>query len=699
MAQVAGVRPHARRRGAYRGGVGWLLPFLALLAIPPIVFGIAALAALREAIPEVGPEGSLGGRSVDLSSFKNGRLDAGLPQSAIIRARDGSVLAEVIDRNYGRRSAVSLDEVSSTMAAATLAAEDRRFYQHKGVDWAGLARALLQTAQSDEAPSGGSTIEMQLARNLFLSDERNEQTLSRKMRESAAALQLDRQFTKHDILEAYLNVVYYGSRAHGVEAAAQTYFGKSARDLTLGESALLAGLPQSPSVLNPFENMQGAKERQRYVLDQMVVARAITREEADRAWNEPLKLAEPTSSTTQAQHWVNYVEEYVRQKWGPEGLYLRGLDVTTSIDLEAQRMAERVVAANEPVRRQAGANNTAMVVLDVSTGQVLAMVGSKDFTNRAIDGEVNVALAGRQPGSSIKPLVYLTAFERGLHPSVRVTDEVTQFSAPPNQPPYVPTNYEDKYYGNVTLRDALGNSLNVPAVKLLKWEGVPAFIDMARRLGITTLDNWDPRWLSLTLGGGEVRLLELTGAYATIAREGEHRAIEPLLSVKDERDAEVYQAPTGPGQRVVDPRVAYQLLSVMGDTGARMVTFGPASPINLPRPHMVKTGTTDDFRDTWTVGCVPQVCVGVWMGNTQNNPMVRTSSSLTAGRVWVDMMNALIERHGWEPEAFPVPEGVAVRRVRNTSGTRPGARDYEEVFLPGQQEGFRLEMNWMQPDR
>src|SRR5439155_15844630 len=246
---------------------------------------------------------------------------------------------------------------------------------------------------------------------------------------------------------------------------------------------------------------------------------------------------------------------------------------------------------------------------------------------------------------------------------------------------------------NVTLRDALGNSLNVPAVKVLKWEGVPAFLDMAHRLGVTTLDNWDPRWLSLTLGGGEVKLLEMVGAYATIAREGEARAVEPIVRVTDGRDAEVYKAPSGPGKQAVDPRVAYQLLNVMGDSGARMVTFGPASPLNLPRPHMVKTGTTDDFRDTWTIGCLPQVCVGVWMGNTQNNPMVKTSSSLTAGKVWVDMMNALINRYGWAPDAFPVPDGLEFRQIRHVSGARPGIADYDEVFLPGQQEGARLEMN------
>ena len=306
----------------------------------------------------------------------------------------------------------------------------------------------------------------------------------------------------------------------------------------------------------------------------------------------------------------------------------------------------------------------------------------------------------RQPGSSIKPLVYLTGFEHGLNPAVEVMDEPTDFSAPPGQPPYRPENYENHYYGRTTLRDALGNSLNIPAVKVLKYIGVPAFQEMARRLGITTLDNWDRHWLSLTLGGGEVKLLELTGAYATVAREGRYLPNESLLDVTTSRGEQLYRAGGDHGdQQVVDPRLAYQLLSVMGDPGARLVTFGPNTPLNLDRPHMVKTGTTDDYRDTWTIGCIPQVCVGVWMGNTNNDPMTKVSSSLTAGKVWVEMMQALIARNGWPPEPWSVPDGVTVTRIPNVGSTRPGQADHEEVFLAGQEnQRGTLEMDWTRPD-
>jgi membrane carboxypeptidase/penicillin-binding protein PbpC len=318
--------------------------------------------------------------------------------------------------------------------------------------------------------------------------------------------------------------------------------------------------------------------------------------------------------------------------------------VETTLDPRVQQIAQQAVSDAEGVRALAHANNTSVVVIDTATSQVLGMVGSKNFNDTSIAGQVNVALAGRQPGSSIKPLVYLTGFEKGLYPAVQVDDVITPFSAPPGQPAYVPANYEDKYYGRISLRDAVGNSLNVPAVKVLKYVGVATFKDMAKRLGITTLDDWDNRWLSLTLGGGEVRLLELTNAYAAIAREGWYLPAEPFLKVTNAQGEIVY-------------------------------------------------------KDTWTVGCLPQVCVGVWMGNTDNRAMVKVSSSLTAGKVWVDTIMALAAEYNWSPDEFPVPDGVIVVPEAPTSGARPQALPHTEVYLPGQQERpALLNMNWMQPD-
>jgi membrane peptidoglycan carboxypeptidase len=432
----------------------------------------------------------------------------------------------------------------------------------------------------------------------------------------------------------------------------------------------------------------------------MASAGFITAAEAEETQAEPIVVGDGADVPLPGSHWANYVRDAIIEKFGPSGLYTAGLNVETSLDPQAQQVAQQAVSGAAGVRGLAHANNTSVVVIDTATSQILAMVGSKDFNDTSISGQVNVALAGRQPGSSIKPLVYLAGFEHGLYPAAETMDRITAFSAPPGQPPYTPANYEDHYYGRVSLRDALGNSLNVPAVKVLKYTGVPAFQDLARRMGITTLDSWDPRWLSLTLGGGEVKLLELTNAYAAIAREGVYLPPEPIIKATDPEGNVVYDASKDPsGEQVVDPRLTYQLLSIMGDPSSRQVTFGPASPINLTRPHMVKTGTTDDYRDTWTVGCLPQVCVGVWMGNTDNDPMVKVSSSLTAGKVWVDTINGLIKTYSLEPEDWPVPDGVELVTETGRSGARPNAVPHTEVYLPGQRDQHAiLDMDWRRPD-
>jgi penicillin-binding protein 1C len=630
---------------------------------------------------------------------RDGRLDRDIPQTARIEARDGTVLSEIDDVRYGKRIFVPLSEMSRVLIEATMATEDRRFYSHQGVDPVGLARAFTSNAEAGGVAQGGSTIEMQLTRNLFLADERTERTLARKVKEALAAVELDKRYSKDELLEAYLNVVFYGNRAFGAEAASQAYFGKSARDLTLSEASLLAGLPQSPVNYDPLKHLDAAKARQKDVLARMVDVNLITADEAFQALSAPLYFKTPEPIPVRAPHWVNYVRDLARARFGPEELYTGGLRIRTTIDLQTQALAEQIVARGDDVRAAANANNSAMVVIEPATGQVLAMVGSKDFDDVSIAGQVNVATSVRQPGSSIKPLVFLTGFEHGLNPATEVLDAPTPFSAPPGQPPYRPENYEGKYYGRVSLRDALGNSLNVPAVKVLKYVGVPAFQDLVRRFGITTLDSWDARWLSLTLGGGEVRLLELTGAYATLARGGYHLPVEPFIDVTTTREDLLYDAKANRyGMQVVDQRKVYQLLSVMGDPGARMVTFGPNTPLNLPRPHMVKTGTTDDYRDTWTIGCVPQVCVGVWMGNTNNDPMQKVSSSLTAGKMWVEMMQALIERNHWPPDPWPVPDGIVTRQIVGTGGIRGPLGVHDEVFLEGHEDRTLLEMGWMRPD-
>ena len=465
--------------------------------------------------------------------------------------RDGTRLLELDDVHYGRRTFLSIREMARWLPLATLAVEDRRFYEHPGVDAVGLIRALGTNAESGDASQGASTIEMQLVRNLYLSDERTERTLARKVKEALAAVELDKRFSKEELLEAYLNVVFYGNRAYGAEAAAQTYFGKSARDLNLAEASLLAGLPQNPSSYDPLLHLDAARARQHEVLDRMLGADMITPDEAIQTYATPLVFKKPPPMPERAQHWVNYILDLTRARFGPEELYTGGLRIRTTIDLDMQQLAEQIVAQNQAVRQTAGADNTAMVVIEPTTGQILAMVGSKDFDDASIAGQVNVSTAVRQPGSSIKPLVYLAGFEAGLNPAVEVLDQPT--------------------------------------------------------------------------------------------------------------------------------------------------TFGANAPLNIGRPHMMKTGTTDDYRDTWTIGCIPQICVGVWMGNTNNDPMQKVSSSLTAGKIWVDMMHALFDRNHWAPDVFPRPEGVIVKRIPSVGGVR-GDGSHEEVFLEGHEEHPLLDMDWMRPD-
>jgi penicillin-binding protein 1C len=625
-----------------------------------------------------------------------GALDQGMPQTSMILARDGTKLAEINDVQYGRRLVKPLSEMSPYLVLATVAAEDRRFFSHTGVDPIGFLRALVQNASSDGVASGASTLEMQLIRNLYMPDEKTEQTISRKLREALAARELDERASKSEVIETYLNSVYYGNQSYGAEAASQRYFGHSAKTLSIAEAALLAGLPQSPTAYDPLIHFSEAKMRQQHVIDLMQEAELITIEQANTAANEKIEFRQQAQPEPRFQHWVNYVTDLARSKFGPDALFTGGLRINTTLDPVVQSLAEDVVGRNDEIRNQARANNSAMVVIDPATSEILAMVGSKNFWDQTVAGQVNVAMAGRQPGSSIKPLVYLTGFEKGLSPATEVQDRVTQFSAPLGQPSYTPENYENKYYDLVTLRDALGNSLNVPAVKVLKYVGVPAFKDLADRFGITTLDDWNPEWLSLTLGGGEVRLTELTGAYAAISRMGAYRPVEPLLGVQTSRGQVLYAGADKPATQVVDPRIAYQLVNVMGDVDARQVTFGAQSPINLPRPHMMKTGTTDDYRDTWTIGCLPQVCVGVWMGNTNNEPMQKVSSSLTAGKLWVEMMQTLIDQFDYPPVEFQQPDGMRVERIRNVGNVRPGQPDHEEVFLAEQKGRGILDMNWME---
>lgn len=613
--------------------------------------------------------------------------------STKIYDRHGTLLYEITDPHQGLHTPLTLDELPAACIEATVATEDASFYRNPGVDAWAIIRALYLNIKGGEVVSGGSTITQQLARNLLLSpQERTEISLTRKMREAILAWRLARTYSKNEILTLYLNETYYGNLAYGMEAASRTYFGKRAAELDLAECAMLAGLPQSPAAYNPLESPEAAKGRQNVVLNLMVKHGFLTEAEADSARREKLSFA-AVPFPIQAPHFVMYVRGLLESKYGLEAIYRQGLQVHTTLDLNMQNTAQRLVQHRlaELTKRKDGApprnvRNAAVVVLDPVTGEILTMLGSPDYFDPQIDGAVNATMATRQPGSSIKPITYAAAFDpelaaragyRPLTAASMMVDVRTAFVTREGQP-YVPENYDRTWRGPVLLRQSLASSYNLIAVKVLDYVGLETMVDLARSMGIKTFDNKN-FGLALTLGGGEVRLLELSGAYAAFANGG--RRVEPVAisRITDHEGNLIYQAPPGqnPGQRVMDSRTAYLITDILSDNYARRSTFGAGSPLQLSRPAAAKTGTTQDWRDNWTVGYTPDMVVGVWVGNADNEPMRYVSGVTGAAPIWRDLMEELNKAR--PVREFTRPEGLLEKAVCADSGLVPLHRFTPEV--------------------
>ncbi len=567
-------------------------------------------------------------------------------QTTRIYDRRGALLAELWEE--GRRTWVGLDRISPHLINATIATEDATFYSNVGVDPARIFGAALRNAQEGQVVSGASTITMQLARNLFLGpDQRYSQSMDRKLLEAGLAQELTALFSKDELLEMYLNLLNYGHLAYGPEAASQVYFGKPAADLTLAEATLLAGIPQQPAALDPFRDFPAARARQRVVLDLMVRHGYLSPEEADAVYAEPLALnPDPDRRVFLAPHFVLYVRDVIDARLG-EGTALRGgLTITTTLDLRFQDLAQetvaRTVAALGPKH---DLNNAALVALRPFSGEVLAMVGSAAFHDERISGQVNVALALRQPGSALKPLLYALALEENLISPASVLWDIPVVYDLGAGRQYKPTNYDGKFHGPVTVRTALANSYNIPAVKLLDAVTVDRLLQRAEAFGIRSL-NRGSAWygLSLTLGGGEVTLLELTAAYAALASDGQQVPVEPILAAVDSRGRPVPLArrPAGEPLRAVSPAAAFLVTDILADNAARTPMFGANSPLKLSRPAAAKTGTTDDWRDNWTVGYTRYLVTGVWAGNTDGRPMKQVSGVSGAGPIWHDFMEGVL---------------------------------------------------------
>lgn len=615
--------------------------------------------------------------------------------------RNGNILYELLDPNAGRRTYVPLEEISPYLVAATIATEDANFYSHPGYDVWAIARSFYYNLVSDEIVSGASTITQQLTKMLLLSaEEQVSRTYTRKIREAILAAEITRQYSKNDILELYLNEINFGNLAYGVEAAAQTYFNTSAKNLTLGQASFLAGLPQLPAVYDIYSNRDVTLRRHENVLvlmyqtseEQGCIQVSNNQQPICVGPGEALGAAEeiknydfqqPTGGLTYP-HWVFYIRSLLENKYDAQTIYRSGFTVHTTLDPVLQDQAQEIVRQQVDSLQAKHVTNGSLIAIRPSTGEILAMVGSADFDNKDIQGEINMSVIPRQPGSSIKPLTYLAAFEKGWTPATLIWDVPSEFppSGDPNDPrdPYKPVNYDGRFHGPVTVRTALANSYNVPAVKTLDFVGIydnpeteveEGLIAFARRMGITTLTRND-YGLALTLGGGEVTLLDLTGAYATMANGGRQVPPVAITKIEDFQGNLVFEYLLPAGEQVIRPEHAYLVSSILSDSYARIAAFGTDPVINLPFKAAAKTGTTNDFRDNWTLGYTPDLAVGVWVGNADYTPMRDTSGLTGAAPIWAQFMQTGIEvLTGGNPSGFSRPAGIVERVICAVSGTEP----------------------------
>jgi len=610
-----------------------IFKYLGILAIAGFVFVLGVFAWAWKDLPSPG-------------SVSNRKII----ESTKIYDRTGNHLLYDI-HGEEKRTQIDFAQMPDTIKYATISLEDQDFYTHHGIKITSMFRSALVDIFHRGAKQGASTITQQLIKNSILTSER---TLTRKIKEVILALELEQKFSKNDILGMYLNEIPYGSNAYGIEAASQTFFGKHANDLTLDEAALLSALPQAPSYYSPYGNHTDALiGRQMYALNQMAKLGYITQEQADEAKGvDVLSKIKAPSENISAPHFVMYVKEYLENKYGEQAVEQGGLKVYTTLDWDKQQAAEKAVKEGAANNAKYNASNAALVAMDPKTGQILAMVGSKDYFDKSIDGQVNVAIRDRQPGSSFKPYVYLTAFSKGYTPETNIWDVDTNFSTEDGKT-YDPKNYDGKNSGLMQMKDTLARSLNVPAVKALYLAGIKDSISTAHQMGITTLNKPDDYGLSLVLGGGEVKLLDHVNAYGTFATGGIHHDKTAILKVEDSKGKVLEQYKNNQGNRVIDEKYISMIDYILSTNSLRAPVFGDNNPLSFPnRPVAAKTGTTNEWRDGWTMGYTPSLVAGVWAGNNNNTPLKAGSDGIyVAAPIWRAFMNAALQNS--HVEDFP----------------------------------------------
>lgn len=606
--------------------------------------------------------------------------EARFVQSTKVYDRTGKVLLYDI---YGeeKRQIVSFEEISDNLKHAVLASEDSRFYQHGGVDILRTLKAIWIDILSQSKSQGGSTITQQLIKSTYLT---NQKSIARKVREIVLSVELEKRYSKDQIFDWYLNAVPFGENAYGAEAAAQTYFNKPAADLTIAESALLTAILPSTTYYSPYGyHKDELFARKNIILEKMYEQGYITADELQAAKKEKLVFAEQTISI-KAPDFVLYVKKYLDDKYGSDYLKEKGLRVYTSLDYDLQKYAEQVIKDSDKTNRAKNSNNSALVVIDPKTGEILALIGSKDYFadpypegcddlgpgNCLFDPKYDVATMGqRQPGSSFKPFVYATALKKGYTPNTVVWDVKTEFN--PNCDPngnletdiyglgcYHPQDYDGQNRGPVTLKQALGGSLNIPSVKTLYLAGIPDSLQTARDFGITTLTDVNNYGLSLVLGGGDVNLLEMTSAYGVFATEGLYTPPVSILRIEDS-EGNIIEQNSVKATKVLDTQVARQINNILSDNNNRAFIFGYNSPLYIPGYQVAaKTGTTQSFKDGWTMGYTPFAVVGVWTGNNNNTPTEDEGVGIAAP-MWNKVMTKIIEAHA--TETFTPPDPVTGR--------------------------------------
>lgn len=577
--------------------------------------------------------------------------------STKIYDRTGNTVLYDLNRDM-RRTVVPLSTVSPNLQKATIAIEDSNFYNHGGISIRGTMRALFTDVVSRSFAQGGSTLTQQVVKNTILTGKKS---VVRKAQEWVLAVRFEGKYTKDEILEFYFNVTPYGGTLYGAEAASRAFFGKSAKDLTLAEAAYMASIPQRPTYFSPYGNhREDLDGRKNIVLNRMLELGYITQEEHDKARNEKVTFSRQQSNTIIAPHFVFFIEQQLEEMYGPE-VGTQGYNVITTLDADLQNMADAIVNKHAIANTSRfNASNAALVAIDPKTGQILAMVGSRDYFDKEIDGNFNAALALRQPGSAFKPFVYAAAIEKGYTRDTIVFDLPTQFSttcSPADnrngEPPcYAPGNFDDKFRGPMTFTTAIAQSINIPAVKALYLAGIPSTLTLAKKMGLDTLGEPRDYGLSLALGAAEVRLLDLTAAFAGFANEGMVHEPYGILKVSD-ASGKTLDEFDPEATRAIDPEIARELSYMLSNNAARE---NPVNPFNFPGFDVAaKTGTTNESRDVWTVGYTPSIAIGVWAGNNNNAPMVKQTAGFIVAPMWNEVMRHALGKYPRESFNAPAP--------------------------------------------